>query len=708
MALCEKCNNIPLDLFLPTSGCGHTYHTGKAWLGYIIHSSTRNIEHSASGGCPLCRMMLAALSRDKTVESIPEDERFTDTQISLRCVGEGNLSVIEHTDSFTVRTGELYWFSEDMNLGQRPKTGVAASPSARSVFDLAKRWITTCQQQHAVCNSHHQVGFVPTRLIDISTNIPRVILTESNLFNHRPLEYVALSHCWGTQAGGTVLKTTTQNLQTMLEGIPLSELSKTFKDTIQVTKSLGFTYLWIDSLCILQDSAQDFEIECALMGQVYLNAVCTIAASSSPNSSAGLIYPRDPSITNGAVLLSYNSYLQTHRPSLMTPEFDRNHATEPLKASIQIYQNFGPFLSSIQGPLSARGWTLQERELAPRVLHYTTDQVLFECRTSTASETSPSLQPKTILDDNSCTTHSITPWTSSSYSLNSTSLTSSPKRDLTYRLLDNINTSNHSTETLLKKWYTLLESYSRRQLTVPTDILPALSGLASLFSSLLLGSLPTNLSYSSGLWTTDILKGLSWYPDPILRRSIKSGSSPYPPPPRDPSIPSWSWASFPGPICFFFSPSSHEWSYSHHLKALQINTVPAGKDPFGRVRQSGFIKLSGYVFDASIVTESQHEKEFRGNGFRAKVYSLKRGFKYPTSMRVYFDADADKLPEMEVKCLMLGSGLSPRGVVGDVGLVLRKDPEDDEERYKRVGMFDVEGGDRKWVAGRKEMILDIY
>ncbi|KAK3994258.1 hypothetical protein QBC44DRAFT_286465 [Cladorrhinum sp. PSN332] len=489
----------------------------------------------------------------------------------------------------------------------------------------------------------------------------------------------------------------------MLEAIPLSDLSKTFKHTIEVTKSLGYKYLWIDSLCILQDSAEDFEIECAQMGDVYLNAVCTIAASSSPNSTTGILYPRDPSITNGSVLLSRNTYRQTYRPSLMTPEFSRNHADEPSTSSVQIYQNFGPFLSSICGPLSARGWTLQERELSPRVLHYTSDQILFECRSSTASETSPTLQPKALLEDTSCTTnHEVTPWTTTSYSLNSTTPTPSPKRDLTYRLLDNLALTNHDNQTLLKKWYALVESYSRRQLTVQTDILPALSGLASLFASLL--NFPPD-SYSAGLWHSDILRGLSWFPDPILRRKIpKSQPLIFPLPPRDGSIPSWSWASFNGPISFY----SHNLTcYSSNLKVLSISANPAGKDPFGRVRTGSRLTVSGYAFEAGTINETHHEKEFRGNGFRAKCYSLRKGFRYPTSLRVYFDADAEELPGVEVVCLMLGRGMSPRGAVGDVGLVLVRDAGA-KELLRRVGMFDVEGNDRKWISGRRVATVEVW
>ena len=119
--VCESCEQIPLDLFLPTPACGHAYPNGSVWLGYQYHSKLQNVEQSGADGCAMCRLFIRALNNDKSKAGIVADdsERPKDTHISLRCSGAGKLLVFEFTEKFTVRTGNLYWFNESMNLGQR-------------------------------------------------------------------------------------------------------------------------------------------------------------------------------------------------------------------------------------------------------------------------------------------------------------------------------------------------------------------------------------------------------------------------------------------------------------------------------------------------------------------------------------------------------------------------------------------------------------
>ena len=98
--------------------------------------------------------------------------------------------------------------------------------------------------------------------------------------------YLALSHCWGTAHGGHVPRTTKATLSDRLVSIDWEELSKTFQDALIITRGLGMRYIWIDSLCIVQDDKEDFETECAKMGLVYSKAHCTIAVSFPPIFSA--------------------------------------------------------------------------------------------------------------------------------------------------------------------------------------------------------------------------------------------------------------------------------------------------------------------------------------------------------------------------------------------------------------------------------------
>ena len=378
----------------------------------------------------------------------------------------------------------------------------------------------------------------------------------------------------------------------------------------------------------------------------------------------------------------------------MSPEFGRRHANEPARSNVHIYQNYGPFIDCIKGPLSSRGWTLQERELSPRILHYTKDQVLWECRECTASEASPKLEPKSPKQlGGESGTHSFDSSLPASERLVIVKQTAGI---LSWRLLD--QTSGERVEAVMRKWYALVEGYSRRQLTVKRDKLPAISGMAAEVARMN-GRAP----YAAGLWTNDMVRGLSWFPDPVLRRVAKRGE--WPPHQPDDGIPSWSWAAFDGSITYY----GEDFQAYHGRRAvrppqqLHLETTPASRDPFGRV-SGGVIGLSGWAVEAS-VSETLYDPDFRGVTFRAKCYRLPASFRYPPTLRMYFDADAEDLPQISIVCLRLGNGLSPRQTYGDVGLVLMR--MSDGNKFRRVGMFDVEAVDQIWVSVRVETTVDI-
>lgn len=379
----------------------------------------------------------------------------------------------------------------------------------------------------------------------------------------------------------------------------------------------------------------------------------------------------------------------------MTPEFDRRHENEPASSKVQIWQNYGTFIDRIKGPLNVRGWTLQERELSPRILHYTKDQVLWECRECTASEARPEMDRK----DNSqlSTEYDDPPYLKLALPWNGKKVGVSA-----WRLLD--ETSDRGAEAILGKWYALVEAYSRRQLTQKLDKLPAISGIAAEVAFTLEGDI-----YAAGLWKGDIFRGLSWFPGPALRRRAKRGA--WPLPRTDDGIPSWSWAAWDGPVTHYAQHKFDEtrefvvidgwrsWAISpEQIQLLGIQITHASRDPFGRV-SGGRLRLSGWAIEAS-VSEDQCEPDPCGTGLRGKYYHLPGSFKYPSTMRLYFDADPEELPQISIVCLQLGSGLSVRCTVGDVGLVLMKMGDGKSDTYCRVGMFDVERVDKKWLSLR--------
>ena len=129
----------------------------------------------------------------------------------------------------------------------------------------------------------------------LKINIAEKLSNDSIIALHQPTDslranYVALSHCWGKHQP---LRTLTSNYPTLTQdGIRLSQLSPVFRDAVRVCHRLGVEFLWIDSLCIIQDSKEDWERESARMCDYYENALFTISAASSPDGSVPFLRQR--------------------------------------------------------------------------------------------------------------------------------------------------------------------------------------------------------------------------------------------------------------------------------------------------------------------------------------------------------------------------------------------------------------------------------
>jgi hypothetical protein len=162
-----------------------------------------------------------------------------------------------------------------------PACAINENPDGPELFALASSWLSTCTQSHAACDTTSGESFLPSRLIDIGPNDgsdPRLINTNGGI-DISDNRYFALSHCWGTLLGREVPKTTRAVLEEHKKKISLQDLSKTFRDAIVITRRLGLRYIWIDSLCIVQDDPQEFEVECGRMGLIYARSYCTISVS---------------------------------------------------------------------------------------------------------------------------------------------------------------------------------------------------------------------------------------------------------------------------------------------------------------------------------------------------------------------------------------------------------------------------------------------
>jgi hypothetical protein len=102
------------------------------------------------------------------------------------------------------------------------------------------------------------------------------------------LSYTALSHCWGDKPP---LRTILSTLKQRKEGLEWDSMPATFQDAIRVTRQLGIRYLWLDSLCIIQNDITGWESGAARMADIYEDAQLVIAASSYPNPGIPFLAP---------------------------------------------------------------------------------------------------------------------------------------------------------------------------------------------------------------------------------------------------------------------------------------------------------------------------------------------------------------------------------------------------------------------------------
>lgn len=148
---------------------------------------------------------------------------------------------------------------------------------------MISTWIRNCHDDHFACKSSTSYGTILARVIDVGspdgTTAPHLCDTNGEL-----RDYIALSHCWQP------LVTTKENISSLKACIPWAELPKTFRDAITVTRGLGIGYIWIASLCIIQDDAQDWEREAAKTARIYEYSYITIAATAATNGSVCILF----------------------------------------------------------------------------------------------------------------------------------------------------------------------------------------------------------------------------------------------------------------------------------------------------------------------------------------------------------------------------------------------------------------------------------
>jgi hypothetical protein len=375
-------------------------------------------------------------------------------------------------------------------------------------IDLARDWYGTCLKDHDYCRKGTEAGiFFPSRILDLETGDPTIVkllVTAS-----APIKeiYITLSHCWGKSQ---ILKLETTNLQDFLKGIPLQRLPKTFRDAVQMGRNLGIRYLWIDSLCILQDSKEDWLKESAVMGKIYRYGSLNIAATAASGGDVGLSFPRDP------VLSQHLRVTATWIGSSTGSDGDLPPAGDYYLVECSFWIH-----DVDRAPLNTRGWVLQERLLAPRILHFGSNQLYWQCGLDALCEMYPKDVGKHRLGGGP---------------------TAYTARDLRafVQVLELIKESPTMLSDLItmeeayQPWRTLITAYSEMNLTKGDDKLIAIQALAQTMQD------AVKDRYVAGLWESRLVEDMMWRVAPGVRERARTSR------PQDWRAPTWSWASVDG------------------------------------------------------------------------------------------------------------------------------------------------------------------
>lgn len=316
-----------------------------------------------------------------------------------------------------------------------------------------------CIANHKECKTYLDTTWLPTRLVHIGDESKgqRTRLVLGN--DVEPgTAYSTLSHCWGNSR---FLSLNRANLDELLCEIDEAQLPKSFSDSLAVASRLDIAYIWIDSLCIVQDDEQDWLNEASQMHRVYMNSVCNICATGSTDSTQGLFRSREPDIF------------------------------KPCDVTIPWLNNGGEFRivdartwaeEVTQAPLNKRAWVAQELLLAPRQLHFGASQILWQCIESCACEQYPDGLPDVI-------------------AIRAKGVQSARQQLRRSELIDG-DADQHNK--IRSDWRVVAEHYMRGKLTYDRDRVMALDGIIQRYASLL------GDDFVAGIWRSDALRGLLW------------------------------------------------------------------------------------------------------------------------------------------------------------------------------------------------------
>jgi Heterokaryon incompatibility protein (HET) len=572
MLRCNTCHDLQENLgseVAPTP----SIPTPGGRLSFEIEVPILQWRNSAEGGCVTCQLIwdiIVHFGREfALVLSQPGSEMGVNVWLEGRSglpllLGLDELPEDKHFPNLEVYTTSPFSSSFSV-LGQA--ADVSEDLELLHCVRLTQNWITQCSNDHVNCRVQGS-GTLPTRVLDLTPDQVGVAVRLHVSEPGQMAQYVALSYCWGSVGN---LKTTLSTLEKWKAGIPWELFSRSFRDAIAITKGLGVQYLWIDSLCIVQNDTADWEREAGRMAQVYENAYITIATDAAKDPTCGILIARRKERER-------RSNTDEHKPErcnqiarFSVPDGHGSVMQVHAREYLQHFELINTIpVWDVTYPLLSRAWTLQERLLPCRTLHFTAYELIWECRTTLLCECA-TIHREFCGQD----------WRGPKIAYARAMAQVLREMDLTLK-----NPGDEPRSRLLSStWTRLISGYSCRQLTYVSNKLVAISGIAGKFASLNTDS--RKRTYLAGLWEEDLPWLLCWR---AFNRRYDHRVAVY-------CAPTWSWASITSPVIW----DTVTFDATSKVKVIEVATTIAGsrQNKLGRV-QSGHITLQGLVQSATI------------------------------------------------------------------------------------------------------------
>ncbi|CAM1507428.1 Fc.00g070690.m01.CDS01 [Cosmosporella sp. VM-42] len=525
MALCSNCANFDLQAFgrLPDR---------------CLALSFTSVETNAQARCEFCTFLLGnAIEQLATTQPDRIDRRSCWIRLSLSgeyestgrvsgCFGlhisvsDSKFSHSNETVSNPASFSHEYCIAaekESQAFQNRIVAGRYLGQNRTSAEYAAaiKEWLEDCIDNHSPGCSTPAAGDqkadphkspLPARCIHIAKGGKGISLRDCTGMHG---SYITLSHRW-TEAADRC-KTVKKNYEQRMRGADFDGLSQNFKDAFLLAERLGIFYVWIDSLCIVQDDPDDLTRELIKMAPYYRYSLFTIAAETAASRTTGFLHlPPERPISN-IVRLPYREagvkkgYFYIYKRNGQTNQQYREEVD--------------------QSDLLSRGWVCQEWFLSRRIIHFTPSETFLECQ---------SRKPRSVCN------HIVRQSPAQVHGGGGIGFQLGFKSEFT------VDPSN--VESMLGSWYDLVEAYSHMSLTFAGDHLKAIAGIASEFSMIVATAFPklnnsassqssqgAYSDYISGLWLPDIHHGLLW-------RGVEDREL------CPCGAPSWSWLAGTGPV----------------------------------------------------------------------------------------------------------------------------------------------------------------